>query len=46
MDESDGPARPAIELVDKILTFPINIAIVDVFGGSATGECSYLYVLR
>ncbi|XP_064394225.1 uncharacterized protein LOC135341566 isoform X3 [Halichondria panicea] len=44
VDESDGPARPAIELVDKILTFPINIAIVDVFGGSATDGVDYIGV--
>ena len=36
-----GPAMPAILLVDRELTFDIVVNVVDVIGGTASGETQY-----
>lgn len=35
--EANGPAQPAIELVSGTLTFPIDVDVATVTGGSAIG---------
>lgn len=39
VEESNGPAVPAIELVFGTLTFAIDVDVATVAGGSATGMC-------
>ena len=43
--ENMGPAVVAIELVDKMLHFDIAVSVVDVTGGTATGETLYSHTI-
>ena len=36
--EANGPGQPAIELFSGILTFPIDVQVATVLGGSAIRE--------
>ncbi len=41
-EEQDGPVTVTVQLLDRMLTFPISVTIIDIFGGSASGKITYM----
>lgn len=38
VSEGDGIVQFAVELIDKVLTFDLDVLVYDISGGSATGK--------